>query len=193
MDNFNEETLGLIIVFGGFIAVFFIIWLVFYLIDAIARYRYLKVRSYENAWMAFIPIVNIWASVEATYGDPEKINIYGWNAPAIVMKLWPVVCYILSMLINFLPIAGSILSLILSVLNIIVLIMLFKDMMERLDNPQDGFMAVIAVIIPVISSAVIIDGTRKFNDGDQNWKEDSRVLKSQTETNGPLSFMNGSH
>ena len=38
-----------------------------YLVAAFARYRYLRIRSYENAWMAFIPVANVLALVEATY------------------------------------------------------------------------------------------------------------------------------
>ena len=58
----------------GVFIVLSIIALALYLISAFARYKYLKIRSYENAWMAFIPIVNIWAIVEATYGRKEKIQ-----------------------------------------------------------------------------------------------------------------------
>ena len=64
----------------GVFVVVSIIVLALYLISAFARYKYLKIRSYENAWFAFIPIANIWSIVEATYGRREKVIIYGWEA-----------------------------------------------------------------------------------------------------------------
>ena len=94
---------GFIAAIAGVFAVAAVIGIILYLIASIARYRYLRIRSYENAWMAFIPIVNIWAVVEATYGRRERINIYGWDAPATVLKLWPIVTYALALVINVIP------------------------------------------------------------------------------------------
>ncbi len=187
----DDEMLGLLIAMTGIFVVAGIIVLVLYLIDAIARFIYLKVRNYDNAWMAFIPIVNLWASVEATYGDSETVNIYGWDAPAIVAKLWPVVTYILSGVINVIPALGQALSLILYVLNIAVLVMIFRDMMERLEYPQEGPLAIIAVVIPIVSSIMLLTTVGKFAAGSQDYRNDDRVLSSQAQTGGPLSFLNG--
>ncbi len=139
-DNFFA-VMGIAFVVMG------IIMLILYLVGAISSFKYLQVRRYENSWMAFIPIVNIWALVEATYGKDEKIVIYGWQAPALVLKLWPIVTYILAMVINVVPVVGSGLSILLTILDVAILLMIYKDMMERLENPQDGFGAVIAVVI----------------------------------------------
>ena len=79
MDGYLMALSGVFVVAG-------IVSLALYFVAAFARYRYLRIRSYENAWMAFIPIANIWALVEATYGRRERINIYGWDAPALVLK-----------------------------------------------------------------------------------------------------------
>ena len=88
MDRYFD---GILAAMAGMIVFASIVSLVLYFIAAFARYKYLRIRSYENAWMAFVPIVNIWAIVEATYGKKERINIYGWDAPAVVLKLWPIV------------------------------------------------------------------------------------------------------
>ncbi len=167
-----------------------VIGIALYLVAAYARYRYLRIRNYDNAWMAFVPIANIWAVVEATYGKQDRITIYGWDAPALVLKLWPIVTYVLALVINVIPLIGSVLSIILSVLNIAVLAMIFKDMMEQLENPQDTVMAVIAVIFHIISDIMIISAAGKFAPGSQDWQTDSRVPGSQTVIGGPLSFMN---
>ena len=175
----------------GVFVVVSIIVLALYLISAFARYKYLKIRSYENAWFAFIPIANIWAIVEATYGRREKVIIYGWEAPAIVLKLWPIVTYALALIINIIPIIGNILSLLLYVLNVAVLAMIFKDMMEQLDRPQEMVTAVIAVVIHIVSDIMILSAASSFQPGQQDWQTDNRVLNSQTVIDGPLSFLNG--
>lgn len=186
----DSNVTAIFAAFGIVIAITTVVVVIFYLVGAIASYKYLKVRSYENSWMAFIPIVNIWALVEATYGTADTINVYGWDAPAMVLKLWSIVTYVLALIINVIPAIGSALSLLLTILNIAVLLMIYKDMMERLDNPQDGFGAIIAVVIHIIADIKIIGAAGQFSPGQQNWHEDNRVLTSQTVTDGPLSFMN---
>ena len=52
---------------GGCVVVMLLVSLVFYLVVAVGRFKYLQVRGYQNAWMAFIPIANHYACVEATY------------------------------------------------------------------------------------------------------------------------------
>ena len=188
--DFDNWGVVLAAMTGVFIVVS-IIALALYLISAFARYKYLKIRSYENAWMAFIPIANIWAIVEATYGRKEKIIIYGWEAPAIVLKLWPIVTYALALIINIIPIIGNILSMLLFVLNVAVMAMIFKDMMEQLNRPQEMVMAVIAVVFHIVSDIMILSATGSFQPGQQDWQTDNRELNSQTVMDGPLSFLNG--
>ena len=168
-----------------------IIGIALYLVASFARYRYLRIRSYERAWMAFIPIANIWALAEATYGRKERINIYGWDAPAIVLKLWPMAAYVLALVINVIPVIGGVLSILLTVLNIAVLVMIFKDMMEILEKPQENVVAVLAVVFHIVSDIMIISATGSFEPGQQDWQTESRVLGSQTVMGGPLSFLNG--
>ena len=187
----SKEGLAFLAAMGIVLAIVAVIAIIFYVVGAIASFKYLKVRSYENSWMAFIPIVNIWALVEATYGTDETINIYGWDAPAIVLKLWSIVTYALALIINMLPIVGSALSMLLTILNVAVLLMIYKDMMERLESSDDGFGAIVAVIIHIIADIKIIGAAGRFQPGQQNWREDNRVLHSQTVVGGPLSFLNG--
>ena len=188
----DYDDLGVVLgAFAIVIAVMTVIALIFYIIGAISSYKYLKVRSYENAWMAFIPIINIYALVEATYGQGDKINIYGWEAPAIILKLWPVVTYVLALVINVVPVIGSALSMLLTILNIAVLLLIYKDMMERLESPDDGFGAIVAVVIHIIADIKVLGAAGRFQPGQQNWRADDRVLASQAAIGGPLSFLNG--
>ena len=185
------STDGFLMAISGVFAIASVTGLALYLVASYARYRYLRIRSYERAWMAFIPIANIWALVEATYGRRERINIYGWDAPAMVLKLWPMVAYVIAAVISMIPVVGSIVSILITILNIAVLVMIFKDMMENLEKPQDNVIAVVAVIFHIVSDIMIISASGSFDPGQQNWQTDSRVLGSQTVMNGPLSFLNG--
>ena len=178
---------------GGFFLFLILILIALYLVDAIARSKYLKVRNYTNAWMGFIPVANIYACVEATYGPVNYINLYGWRAPSVVLKLWTVITYALSFVVSYIPFVGSILSIALTVLNVAVLVQIFKDEMERLEEPQTTGFAVLANIISIIAGIKLLTASGKFVPGSQNWTMDQRILTSQTVLDGPLRFMNGSN
>ena len=177
---------------GGFFLFLILILIALYLVDAIARYKYLKVRNYTNAWMGFIPVANIYACVEATYGPVNFINLYGWRAPATLIKLWGLVTYALTFVCNQIPYVGGVLSLVITVINVAVLVQIFMDMMERLDDPQTTGFAILANIISIIASVKLLTTAGSRVPGSQNWQADPRVLSSQKVLNGPLSFMNGS-
>ncbi len=187
--DFNDMD-GYLAAITGVFAIWAVIALALFLVGCVARYKYLKIRSYENAWLAFIPIANIWAIVEATYGNREKINIYGWDAPAIVLRLWPIVTYALALVINIIPLIGNILSILLYVLNIAVTVMIFRDVMEHMERPQEMVTGVIAVIFRIAAHIMMISAASKYKPGQQDWQTDNRELNSQTVIDGPLSFLN---
>ena len=178
---------------GGFLVVLFIIAVAVYLVDAIGRYKYLKVRNYQNAWMGFIPFANIYACVEATYGPCNFINLYGWRAPASILNLWAVIVAVLTYVVNLIPHVGSVLALVVTVLNIAFLVQLFKDMLERLDDPQTTGFAILANIITIIASIKLLASSSAHAPASQDWMTDARVLTSQQTLDGPLSFLNGSN
>ena len=188
--DFNDMD-GYLAAITGVFAIGAAIALALFLVGCVARYKYLKIRSYENAWLAFIPVANIWAIVEATYGNREKINIYGWDAPAIVLRLWPIVTYALALVINIIPLIGNILSILLYVLNIAVTVMIFRDVMEQMERPQEMVTGVIAVIFRIVAHIMMLSAASRFQPGQQDWKTDNRELNSQTVLDGPLSFLNG--
>ncbi|WP_022764174.1 hypothetical protein [Butyrivibrio sp. XPD2006] len=187
------EDMAVLAALGGFLMVLFLILIALYLVDAIARYKYLKVRNYPNPWMGFIPIANVYACVEATYGPVNYINLYGWRAPAVLLKLWGIVTYVLTVVCNQIPYVGGFLSLVVTIINIAVLVQIFRDMMERLDDPQTVGFAVLANIISIIASIKLLTTAGNRAPGSQDWQTDPRVLESQKVIDGPLSFMNGSN
>ncbi len=187
----DTRAFALWTLFQGLAAVVAILIGGLYLLDAFARFKYLKVRGYRNSFLAFIPFANIWASVEATYGNCKEINLYGWRAPAIIVKLWGIIFYAFTVAAGKIPIVGRVLVMVLFAMNIAVMVQVYKDMMERLGKEEGLFAAVIAVVLNFISSYKVIGATGRFQDGELDYKSDDRRLKSQGISQGPLSFVNG--
>lgn len=165
----------------------FIIVLALYLVDAIARFKYLKVRNYDNAWMAFIPIANIYSTVEATYGNEEKINIYGLWLPSILIKLYPLVLGVAATILVNIPLIGGIIGTLVYVAQIALGVMILRDMMERLRKDIAVGLAIVACIIPIVASIIILSSCSDMSDGQYDYMNDSRILNSQADMNGPLS------
>ena len=187
----NYNTLTIFYAIWGFVGMLLVVMLLLFILDAVARYRYLKVRGYDKCWMAFVPLANMWATVEATYGDQEKINIYGWRAPAIVLKLWAVSLFFLLLIAGRIPVIGRLIALAVWVANIAVFIQVYRDMMERLYCEQSVGDSVIAVLIHFVSSFKIMGASRRYGEKELDFRKDERELGSQKVTEGVLSFMNG--
>ncbi len=171
-----EQLLGFMV---SFLLVFAIIGLILYLVDAIATFKYLKVRGYANAWMAFIPFCNTYATVEATYGNVEKIKLFGIELPAIVVKLYPVILAAVSGVATYIPKISGALTTIVSVLTIAVGVAIFIDVMERLSDEVSVGFAILANIITIIVPIKILTTCNKLQPGQFDYHTDMRVLKSQ--------------
>ena len=169
----------LMVVLGSFFMMFAVIFIALYLLDAIATFKYLKVRGYENAWMAFIPIVNTYASVDATYGNVDTIKVLGIQLPAIVVKLYPLIFSVLSGVCSRIPTVGSALATIISVATIVLAVVVFIDMMERINTEVTVGFAVLANIIAIIAPIKILMSCSGLQPGQFDYKTDMRVLKSQ--------------
>ena len=187
----DYNTLSFFYAIWGFVGILMVIILGLFILDAFARFRYLKVRGYDKCWLAFVPLANMWATVEATYGNEEKINIYGWKAPAVILKLWAVALFLMLLIAGRIPFIGRLLCLAVEIVNIAVFIQIYRDMMERLYHPQEMADSVIAILIHFVSSFKILGAAKRYDQGELDYKKDERVLGSQRDTDGVLSFMNG--
>ena len=174
---YDEATLGLAML-GAIMVPMLIIVLVLYLVDAIARFKYLKIRGYVNAWMAFIPILNVYACVDATYGNVEKISVFGISLPAMIVKLYPLIISVLAGIISRIPNVGGISSA-LSIVSLAVGIAVFIDMQERLQQEVSLGFAILANIIAVIAPIKLLISCKGLNPGAFDYTTDQRVLKSQ--------------
>ena len=187
MDLSNMNWGAVIGILAALGLVVFIIVLVLYLVDALARFKYLKVRNYANAWMAFIPIANIYSTVEATYGAEDKINVYGLWVPSVLIKLYPLVLGVAASILVNIPFIGGIIGTLVYVAQVALGVMILRDMMERVGKDISVGLAIVACIIPIVASIIILSSCSGMSDGQYDYMSDSRILNSQADMNGPLS------
>ena len=190
MENVNisgtltdEEALGLFAVMGSMLVVLIIIGFIFYIVDAIARVKYLRVRGYKASWMAFIPILNIYACIVATYGNVEKINLYGVSLPAICVKLYPVIFIVIGAIVTQIPAISGICSTIIYICEVIIGVMILRDMFERIGTEISLAFSILANIIPIVGSIKLITSCKGLMDGQYDYKTDLRTLQSQSGIN----------
>ena len=166
---------------GAFI-ILGIIVIAFYLVDAFARYKYLKVRNYPCAWMAFLPIANVYATVEATYGNVETIKVYGIEMPAIGVKLFPVLLSCLAGIGSQIPGVGSTISSLLGIVTIAFMVAIYIDVLKRIRKEMSLPFAIIANIFSIVGSIYLLISCNGLNDGQYDYKSDANPLYSQTRT-----------
>ena len=172
-------------VFGALmsvIAVLGVIAIIFYLIDAIGRYKYLKVRNYSSPVLAFIPIANIYATVEATYGTVEKIKLYGVEFPSFVVKLFPLITSAVAGALSRIPGIGTQVSSILGIVTIGFMAALFMDVMKCIKKDVSLPFAVIASFISIVGSIMLLVSCKDLQSGQYDYREDKEPLPSQTRT-----------
>ncbi len=174
---YDDAALGLAVL-GALMVPIIIIALVIYLVNAIARFKYLKIRGYANAWMAFIPILDVYSCVDATYGNVEKIKIFGISLPAMLVKLYPLIISVCAGIISRIPNIGGISS-ILSILSLALSIAVFIDMQERLQQEVSVGFAVLANIIAIIAPIKLLISCKGIAPGAFDYVTDQRILKSQ--------------
>ncbi|MBE5824218.1 MAG: hypothetical protein E7305_05905 [Butyrivibrio sp.] len=184
----TEMMAALLGVGAAAIVVALIICLVVYLVDAIGIYKYLKARNYSNAWFGFIPFLNTFGKVDATYGNVDKIKVFGVALPAIVVKLYPVILVVFSAITSRISAIASICSLIVTVLTVAVGTVVFKDVMERIEKPVSTGFAVFANIITIVGSIKLLADASKVAPGQYDYTTDTRVLASQAGAQGPANM-----
>ncbi len=182
----DQEAGALLAVMGSFFLVILIIGFIFYLVDAIARFKYLRIRNYSKAWLAFIPIFGIYATVEATYGKVDKIRVFGVDCPANVIKLYPIAISAITGIASRIQSISTPVSTICGIISIALGVVVLRDTLARLDkNVSVGF-CVLANIIGIIGSITLLGACKPFAPGQLDYMTDTRVLPSQEGTDSQV-------
>lgn len=77
-----------------------------WIVRSYARYKILKIYKYETPWLAWIPVLSMYALARVATEKKQGINVLGSWISSDVFALFP----ILSSCISFIPIIGSIIS-----------------------------------------------------------------------------------
>jgi hypothetical protein len=129
--------------------------------------------------MAFIPVLNLYASVEATYGNVEKIKIFGAELPANIVKLYPIIFGAISAVASRIDAIRTPVSSLISICTIALGVVIFRDMLARLEkNVSVGF-SVLANIIGIVGSITLLSNCKNFAPGQLDYTTDTRPLPSQ--------------
>lgn len=180
MSNVPDQETALVMgIFATFGLALLVIALVFYIVDVIARFKYLKVRNYPNAWMAIIPILNVYATIEATYGKVDKIKLFGIELPSMCVKLFPIIISVVTSIASRIPTAGNFISSACAILGAAVSIVIYRDVIARLGKEISIGFSVIANIISIIGSIYLISACKGIAPGEYDYMTDTRPLPSQ--------------
>jgi hypothetical protein len=182
-DQDAGVLLGILATFG--LAILIII-LVLYLIDAIARFKYLKIRNYPKAWLAFIPAFNVFACIEATYGNVETVKLFSFDVPLTAFKLYPIILSVISGLAGRIEAIRTPVTSVVGILTVAFGVIVLRDMLSRLDkNVSVGF-SVLANIITIVGSITLLSACKNFAPGQLDYTTDTRPLPSQDTPDNPV-------
>lgn len=137
---------------GGLIAVFAAYWIfmaaiciALYLLSALGIKRVLEIYGYPKTWMAWIPLVQIWALADAAAEGEENwdIPLVNVKCPTIVFKL----SWLIVLVLGYIPSIGGVLSIIAAV---VLYGGIFQHVYSRVENRSMGQVATLAYISGII-------------------------------------------
>ena len=96
--------------------------------------------------------------------------------PAIIVKLYPLILAVIGGITAQIDPISGICGTIISVATVLVGIVVFKDVMERIERPVSTGFAVFAVIITIVSSIKLLIDAGSCQPNQFDYKTDTRVL-----------------
>jgi hypothetical protein len=135
-------------ILGAFSLLTVLIFIAAYVVTSFGYYKALKRLGYQNAWLAWIPIANLYALADVAANGEESINVIGTlEVPAMVYKLW----WLAMLVFYFVPVIGWLLTII---FRIIFLGDVFMRLFARIDNvtrQEEQVLGYIAGFIPFVA------------------------------------------
>ena len=125
----------------GFIAFIFIICIALYIITAVWEMKFLQAAGYQNTWMAWIPICNIWALADVAFGNAPKakLEIIKKPIPTTLFKIYPLVISLVSFVLGMIPIINFVAGIASMVLSVAFFMTILKAIVRKFNAPvTDG-------------------------------------------------------
>lgn len=132
------------------LAIAVVLSIVFYVLWSIGCYKVLKKLGFQNAWMAWIPVVSYIAlGLACNTEDNKTMNLFGLDIPTVVYALWIVIWFVAGRI----PGAGGVVSL---AVQILLSGRIYQYIYAKLEGKKESETAVIGFlsgwlgIIPMI-------------------------------------------
>ena len=101
------DDLSVIFMLGGaVILIVLVVLIALYIVSSLSIFRLLKIYGYQNAWIAWIPIINQYALGDVAITE-EKVKIGTVDLPAFLFKFWWIGAFIL----GYIPEIGTLAAL----------------------------------------------------------------------------------
>ena len=133
---YDEAAFGLLAAFAGVFVVFGLVGLVGYVLMALGLQRMATNEGIENPWLAWIPVGNIW--IMGKLIKTIELGSNKWEQAELIL----VIAVAGSILLAAIPVIGTIISLVVAVLMILVNYKLYK-----LYAPEKAVMYLILTIL----------------------------------------------
>lgn len=133
---------------ASFAALFLVVFVVSYLLQAFSIYYILKNMSYQNPFFAFIPFLNIYAlsSIVPYYTDDKVYVTAEIGIKKELFRFW----WLIAILLAMIPAVGWILSLIVRILCYTRIIQYVYAVFDKRREEEEIVLAVISSIFPII-------------------------------------------
>ncbi len=133
----------------GMIALVGVAGIVCYVLFALGTMHVLKKLNYPTAWFAWIPIANTFALGQCCDEGDGKNHVFGLEVPNIVICLYPVISFLVSMI----PVLGWLASLAVTFLcGGLVYTSIYAQMEGKTEKDCQviGYLSSIIVFIPIV-------------------------------------------
>lgn len=116
----EAQGLGVLLALGGFLALFLLLGLVFYILFALGLYTMAKRRDLPNPWLAWIPVAQLYTMGEVI--GPVKLENFTADKPGLYL----LVAILGLTVLSGIPVLGPIFTLASAVVSIGALYLLFS-------------------------------------------------------------------
>jgi len=136
---------------GAALVITFAIVIAIYIVYSLAFFKALKKVDYRNPWLAWIPVAQHFALADAAFDDDKETSVIFFGKctlPKMVVNFYWVITYVIA----FIPVIGSIASLI---LNVLVLGAIFAKLFVKIEGgtyEEKRAVAYISAVIPLIAA-----------------------------------------
>lgn len=156
----------------------FIFLVAYYIMRAIALYRFFKTAGYSHPWMAWMPYLNLYAIGDFTShrcGENGKVSMFGAiPIPAGLCRYWFVIYFILNMTLESMGMAGSLITLAVTLFFTAGTLSVLMAEMKGTDTEQEIWHSMAASIIPFVDVAYFTGVRRRLGKQDTEQSENNQ-------------------